>query len=76
MFRKLFIILVPILLFSCTSNVDETEVKKDFSFSFVNEKASLPNQINDQLAIGHPDQMNKYMNQITCYDVIQVLLER
>ena len=40
----------------------DTEVQKDFSFSFVYEKASLPNQINDQLAIGHPDQMNKYAN--------------
>jgi hypothetical protein len=42
----------------------DTEVQKDFSFSFsfVHEKASLPNQINDQFAIGHPDQMNKYAN--------------
>ena len=32
MFRKLFIILVPILLFSCTSSVDETEVKKARQF--------------------------------------------
>lgn len=40
----------------------EAEMKKEFSFSFVYDKASLPNQINDQLAIGHPDQMNKYAN--------------
>lgn len=40
----------------------EEEIKKQFSFSFVYDKASLPNQINDQLAIGHPDQMNKYAN--------------
>ena len=40
----------------------ETEMKNEFSFSFVYEKASLPNQINDQFAIGHPDQMNKYAN--------------
>ncbi len=40
----------------------QSEIKKEFSFSFVYDKASLPNQINDQLAIGHPDQMNKYAN--------------
>jgi len=42
----------------------EEELKKEFAFSFVYDKASLPNQINDQIAIGHPDQMNKYMNSI------------
>ena len=42
----------------------EEELKKEFSFSFVYDKASLPNQINDQIAIGHPDQMNKYMNSL------------
>lgn len=40
----------------------EEELKKEFSFSFIHDKASLPDQINDQIAIGHPDQMNKYMN--------------
>lgn len=40
----------------------EEEMKKQFSFSFVYDKASLPNQINDQFAIGHPDEMDKYMN--------------
>ena len=40
----------------------EEEIKKEFNFSFIHDKASLPNQINDQLAIGHPDQMNKYAN--------------
>lgn len=40
----------------------EEELKKEFSFSFVYEKQSLPNQINDQFAIGHPDQMDKYFN--------------
>lgn len=43
----------------------ESEMKNEFSFSFVNEKASLPNQINDQLAVGHPDQMNKYANSLS-----------
>lgn len=43
----------------------EEEVKKEFSFSFVYDKASLPNQINDQIAVGHPDAMKKYM---TCLD--------
>ena len=43
----------------------EEELKKEFSFSFVYDKASLPNQINDQLAIGHPDQMNKYFNSLS-----------
>ena len=43
----------------------EVEIKNEFSFSFINEKASLPNQINDQLAIGHPDQMNKYANSLS-----------
>ena len=42
----------------------EEELKKEFSFSFVYDKASLPNQINDQIAIGHPDQMNKYMDSL------------
>ncbi len=40
----------------------EEELKKEFSFSFVYEKQSLLNQINDQFAIGHPDQMDKYFN--------------
>lgn len=40
----------------------EKEMKNEFSFSFVHEKASLPNQVNDQLAIGSSDQMNKYAN--------------
>tara|TARA_B110000305_G_scaffold211789_1_gene246430 strand:+ start:10013 stop:10756 length:744 start_codon:yes stop_codon:yes gene_type:complete len=38
------------------------EMKNEFSFSFVHEKASLPNQVNDQLAIGSPEQMSKYAN--------------
>ena len=42
----------------------EEELKKEFSFSFVYDKASLPNQINDQIAIGHPYQMNKYMDSL------------
>ena len=40
----------------------EEELKKEFAFSFVYDKASLPNQINDQLAIGSDNAMNKYMN--------------
>ena len=43
----------------------EEEMKKEFSFSFVYDKASLPNQINDQFTIGHPDEMDKYMNCIS-----------
>ncbi len=39
----------------------EEELKKEFAFSFVYDKASLPNQINDQLAIGPPKEMEKYM---------------
>jgi hypothetical protein len=42
----------------------EEELKKPFNFSFIYEKASLPDQVNDQIAIGHPDQMNKYMNSL------------
>lgn len=43
----------------------EEELKKQFAFSFVNDQAALPDQINDQIAIGTPDQMGKYM---TCLD--------
>jgi len=43
----------------------EEESKKNFSFSFIYDKASLPNQINDQIAIGHPDQMFKYMDSLS-----------
>jgi len=39
----------------------EEEMAKEFSFSFVYDKASLPEQINDQLAIGPPEAMHKYM---------------
>lgn len=39
----------------------EEALEKEFAFSFVNDKASLPNQINDQLAIGPPKEMEKYM---------------
>jgi len=46
----------------------DEELKKEFSFSFVYEKAILPNQINDQIAIGAPKQMKKYMN---CFDSIE-----
>ena len=52
----------------------EEEIKKEFSFSFVYDKASLPNQVNDQLAIGHPEQMFKYMNSISkVYEAIEKL---
>lgn len=52
----------------------EEELKKEFAFSFVYDKASLPNQINDQIAVGHPDQMNKYMNSIfSISTAIQIL---
>lgn len=52
----------------------EEELKKEFAFSFVYDKASLPNQINDQIAVGHPDQMNKYMNSIfSIATAIQIL---
>lgn len=46
----------------------EEEMKKEFSFSFVYDKASLPNQVNDQFAVGHPDEMDKYMNCILRVD--------
>lgn len=46
----------------------DEELKKEFSFSFVYEKAILPNQINDQIAIGAPKQMKKYMK---CFDSIE-----
>ena len=39
----------------------EQEMRKIFSFSFIYDKASLPNQINDQFAIGHSREMEKYM---------------
>jgi hypothetical protein len=45
----------------------EEELKKEFSFSFVYEKAILPEQINDQIALGPVNQMRKYMN---CFDDI------
>jgi len=40
----------------------EEELKKDIAFSFVYEKAILPDQINDQIAIGPVETMSKYMN--------------
>ena len=56
-------------LFESTNIYDhETEIKKEFNFSFVYEKASLPNQINDQIAIGHPEQMHKYMDCLSSLD--------
>lgn len=45
----------------------ESEIKKEFAFSFVYEKAILPNQINDQICAGPIEQMKKYMN---CFDGI------
>lgn len=45
----------------------ESEIKKEFAFSFVYEKAILPNQINDQICTGPIEQMKKYMN---CFDGI------
>ena len=55
--------LIRLPLFESTNIYDhEEEMKKEIRFSFVYDKASLPNQINDQIAIGHPDEMNKYMN--------------
>lgn len=46
----------------------EEELKKEFSFSFIYDKASLPDQINDQIAIGPTEEMNKYM---TCVKNIE-----
>ena len=43
----------------------EEEVSKEFSFSFVYDQASLPEQINDQIAIGPPKAMGKYMTAST-----------
>lgn len=55
--------LIRLPLFESDNIYDhEEELKKEFSFSFVYEKQSLPNQINDQFAIGHPDQMSKYFD--------------
>jgi hypothetical protein len=42
----------------------EEELKKPFSFSFVHDKAELPKQINDMIAIGHPEAMDKYCNSL------------
>jgi len=39
----------------------EEELKKEFAFSFVYDKASLPNQVNDQFAIGPPKEIQRYM---------------
>jgi len=44
-------------------NHDE-ELKKEFAFSFVYEKLPIPNQINDQIALGPDDYMRKYMSSI------------
>ena len=41
------------------------EITKEFSFSFVYDKASLPEQVNDQLAVGPPKAMEKYMTAST-----------
>ena len=46
----------------------EEELKKEFAFSFVYEKAILPDQINDQIAVGPIEPMTKYMN---CFDKIE-----
>jgi hypothetical protein len=42
----------------------EEELKKPFSFSFVYDKAALPNQINDMIAVGHPEAIDKYSNSL------------
>lgn len=54
------LIRLPYFESSNTYNHEE-ELKKEFAFSFIYDKASLPNQINDQLAIGPPKEMEKYM---------------
>ena len=46
----------------------EEELKKEFAFSFVYEKAILPDQINDQIAVGPIEPMARYMN---CFDKIE-----
>tara|TARA_Y100000310_G_C20587002_1_gene765961 strand:+ start:127 stop:936 length:810 start_codon:yes stop_codon:yes gene_type:complete len=43
----------------------EEEMAKEFSFSFIYDKASLPDQVNDQIAIGSPEAMDKYMTAST-----------
>ena len=54
----------------------EIEMQKEIIFNFVYDKASLPNQINDQIAIGHPDQMDRYMNSLfTVGEAIRILWE-
>ncbi len=40
----------------------EEELKKDSAFSFIYEKAILPKQINDQIAIAPIEVMEKYMS--------------
>ena len=40
----------------------EEELKKQFAFSFVNDQAALPSQVNDQIAVGSIESMKKYMN--------------
>jgi hypothetical protein len=42
----------------------EEELKKPFSFSFIHDKATLPKQINDMVAIGSSEAMDKYCNSL------------
>lgn len=50
----------------------QEELKKEFAFSFVYEKVILPDQINDQICIGPPKQIKKYMN---CFSSIEDPIE-
>lgn len=45
----------------------DRELSRYMSFSFVYEKSILPDQINDQIALGPPNAMKKYMN---CFNLI------
>jgi hypothetical protein len=51
---------------------NEKELSKGMSFSFVFEKSILPNQINDQIALGPPQLMKQYMN---CFNLIDHAVE-
>ena len=60
MFRKLFIILVPILLFSCSSSIDETEVKKARQFFESIFQDSVIDSPEFQASLGYKSNYDKW----------------
>ena len=60
MFRKLFIILVPFLLFSCTSSIDETEVKKARQFFESIFQDSVIDSPEFQASLGYKSNYDKW----------------